>query len=88
MNYDDVTIKIPIYTPENGLKLEWEKDFFIKIQHEDGHIILSANEKGLRSLAKHFLCLANSKVPIHSHIHLDDSNSLEDGSVELIVEKI
>ena len=42
-----------------------------------------ANESGLRSLAKHLLCLADTEVPVHYHIHLDESNSLEDGSFRI-----
>ena len=88
MKNETITIQIPIYTPEDRLKLEWEKDFFIKIIQEDGTVMLQANQNGLGSLAKHFLCLADSRVPLHNHIHLDDSNSLEDGSSELIIEKV
>ena len=40
----------------------------------------------MRSLARIFADLAEE--PPGSHIHLDAYNSLEDGSAELIVEKI
>ncbi len=86
--HNTITLQIPIYAPENGLKLEWEKDFLIKITQSDGCILLSANANGLKSLAKHLLCLADAEVPMHHHIHLDESNSLEERSIELIIEKI
>jgi hypothetical protein len=41
----------------------------------------------LRSLANHLMALANEEST-SSHFHLDEYNSLEDHSVELIVEKI
>jgi len=49
--------------------------------------IIIANKEGLLSLANHLVNLAQDAIPKGSHIHFDDSNSLEDGSVELIIEK-
>ena len=39
------------------------------------------------SLARHLLVLAQEEAPSGCHIHLDEFNSLEDGSVELILDK-
>ena len=44
-------------------------------------------KSGLISLARHLLTLAQDSVPKHSHIHLDEYNSLEEGSAELINQK-
>jgi hypothetical protein len=41
----------------------------------------------LESLGNHFFTLAQSTVPAGEHLHLDDSNALEDGSCALIVER-
>ena len=69
------------------MELYWEDDFTIKVRIEkDGAVVLSANEDGLRSLASHLLVLAEEDPG--SHIHYDEGNSLEEGSAELIVEKI
>ena len=87
MNYTKMTLKIPMYTPEKGLRIEWEEKFSIKIAQENGCILLTANENGLISLAKLLLSIAEKNVPNHYHIHLDDTNSLEDGSLEIIIEK-
>ena len=87
MEYKTVIIKVPKYNPESRLKLEWEKGFSIKIKQENGTVILQANKNGLISLAKHLITLANSEVPANTHFHLDDSNSLEEGSSEFIIEK-
>ena len=69
------------------MELHWEDDFTIKVRIEqDGAVVLSANEAGLRSLASHLLALAEEEPG--SHIHYDEGNSLEEGSAELIAEKI
>jgi hypothetical protein len=64
----------------------WEEGFEISVRVEDeGIVVISANEEGLRSLANHLLMLADA--PGRDHFHLDEYNSLEEGSSELIVEK-
>lgn len=68
------------------MRIEWEPNFSIRIGVQGGEATLSANRAGLRSLARIFADLAEE--PPGSHIHLDAYNSLEDGSAELIVEKI
>ena len=87
MNYKDVVIRVPSYDPASGLRLEWERDYVIRVKQEDGLVILQANEAGLKSLAKHLITLANPEVPKYTHVHFDDSNSLEEGSCEFIIEK-
>ena len=79
-------IKIPQYKPRDGLQLEWEKNFSIKVINDDV-ITIKGNRAGLISLARHLLTLAQIEVPDGYHIHLDENNSLEDGSVDLILER-
>ncbi|MET8538035.1 hypothetical protein ABZV67_41565 [Streptomyces sp. NPDC005065] len=50
-------------------------------------IRVEANAAGLRTLAGHLLTLAQDGVPDGSHLHLEDSNGLEDGSVGLVLER-
>lgn len=50
-------------------------------------ISMEANREGLISLARHILLLAQDDVPNGSHFHLDEFNSLENGSLELIISK-
>lgn len=88
MEHKTIVVKFPKYLPEKGLRLEWEKGFSIIVKQENGVVILQANENGLMSLAKHLITLANPEVPVNIHIHFDDSNSLESGSSEFIIEKI
>ena len=68
------------------MKIEWVEDFKIKVIARNNEIILSANREGLLSLAKHLTALANG-VP-GDHIHYDEYNSLEEGSAEMIIEKM
>ena len=88
MEYTTIILKIPKYRPEDGLNLEWDPGFVINIKQENDAVILQANNAGLKSLAKHLISLSNEEIPANVHIHFDDSNSLEVGSRELIIEKI
>ena len=68
------------------MEFKWEDGFTIATRIEDGAIVVSANAAGLRSLANHLLTLAEDETK-GAHLHLDEFNSLEDHSVELIIEK-
>lgn len=81
-------IDIPEYNVNTGLRLCWSDGYSIKISTNDNEVIISANREGLLSLANHLSNLAQKDVPYGTHIHLDEYNSLEDGSLDLIVEKI
>lgn len=80
--------KLPQYSSTDGLKLDWVNGFEIKSNASDGNIIIKANKEGLLSLANHIENLSQSDVPVGTHVHLDSFNSLEDGSDEIIIEKI
>ena len=80
-------IKTLDYCAEKGLQLQWEKDFAISVNAPGNEVTIKANKSGLISLARHLLTLAQDSVPKHSHIHLDEYNSLEEGSAELIIQK-
>lgn len=82
-----IKLEIPEYSVENGLKIEWENGFIIKTNIEHGEINLIANKEGLISLAKQLLYLAQESVPFNHHTHLDEFNSLEEGSVEFVIQK-
>ena len=66
--------------------LNWEDGFEIRFEITDGEGVLSANREGMLSLANHLRMLADEEPG--SHLHLDEHNSLEDGSAELIVQKM
>ena len=69
------------------MKFKWENGFTIAVKIQNNTIVVSANEAGLRSLANHFWALAEDHTK-GAHFHLDEFNSLEDQSMELIVEKV
>ena len=66
--------------------VEWVDGFEIKTVIENDQIVISANKEGLLSLAKHLAALADG-VP-GDHIHYDEYNSFEEGSAEMIIERI
>lgn len=68
------------------MELNWTDGFEIKVRIKNGAAVISANREGLLSLADHLKNLAEG-LP-GNHIHLDAYNSLEEGSSELILEKI
>lgn len=67
------------------MEIKWEDGFEIRVKSDGKKIIISANRAGLISLAK-IINTLSEELP-GSHIHLDENNSLEDGSAELIIEK-
>ena len=68
------------------MDLKWLEGFMISVKNDDGNVTISANKEGLLSLADQLIALA--KEEIRSHIHYDMYNSLEDGSSEMIIERI
>lgn len=67
------------------MQFTWEDGFEISVRIEDGAVVISANREGLISLANHLTALASEEG--RGHFHLDEFNSLEKGSAELIVER-
>jgi hypothetical protein len=47
--------------------MKWENGFEIKCTAEGSAVVLSANQAGLVSLARHLLTLAQDGVPAHTH---------------------
>ena len=68
------------------MNVEWIDGFEIRVRIEGDAVVISANEEGLLSLAKQFTVLAE-ELP-GGHIHYDEYNSLEEGSAEMIIERI
>ena len=68
------------------MEIRWEDGFTVEVRQADGTVVLSANREGLLSLARHLSDLAESMPG--THLHYDAYNSLEEGSDELIIEKI
>ena len=68
------------------MELKWEEGFVISTRVEGGAVVLTANREGLLSLANHLRQMAEH--PVGEHLHLDQYNSLEEGSAELILERL
>lgn len=67
------------------MNINWIDGFEISVNHENDEVVISANREGLLSLAGQLTALAEGAPG--DHIHYDDNNSLEEGSVQLIIEK-
>lgn len=81
-------INVPKYDRNTGLRLCWSGSYSIMVSANNNEVVISANREGLVSLANHLLNLAQTDVPCGTHIHLDEYNSLEDGSQSIIIEKV
>ena len=69
------------------MEINWVNGFTIHVKIDEGDtVVISANKAGLLSLASQLTALANDDPG--GHIHYDEYNSLEDGSTEMIIEKI
>lgn len=68
------------------MRMKWEDGFSIAVKVENNAVTINANKQGLLSLANHLTALAQDNTP-GTHLHLDEHNSLEENSTELIIEK-
>lgn len=68
------------------MKIEWADGYRISVNADNKGVTISANREGLLSLARQLLELADGTLG--DHIHYDEYNSLEDGSAELIIERV
>ncbi|MCM1126197.1 MAG: hypothetical protein NC429_06955 [Lachnospiraceae bacterium] len=82
-----IEIEIEDYSKEEGIKLKWERGFSIKVEKEGDKVLILANKAGLISLANHLLTLSQDEILEGAHIHLDEYNSLEENSLDIIIEK-
>ncbi len=69
------------------MEMKWEDGFEIAVKIENNAVTITANKEGLLSLANHLTALAQDSAH-GAHFHLDEHNSLEENSTELIIEKI
>lgn len=65
----------------------WEEGARIEVHNLGGEIVIEANAAGLKTLAGHLLTLAQDGTPDGAHLHLEENNGLEDGSVGLVLER-
>ncbi|WP_425556385.1 Imm32 family immunity protein [Hymenobacter ginsengisoli] len=62
-----VTLELPHYSPETGIRTQWEEGFTIATSGTVDCFVLKANKAGLVSLATHLLTLAQEEVPAGCH---------------------
>ncbi|MFJ7292811.1 Imm32 family immunity protein [Streptomyces collinus] len=65
----------------------WEEGARIEVRNLGGEIVVEANAAGLKTLAGHLLTLAQDGTPDGTHLHLEEGNGLEAGSVGLVLER-
>ena len=68
------------------MKIEWINGFEIHVNIVNNEVVLSANRERLLSLAGQLTLLAEAEPG--SHIHYDENNSLEEGSSDMIIERM
>ncbi|MBQ7501523.1 hypothetical protein IJT93_02240 [bacterium] len=68
------------------MEFKWSESFAIEVKTDGKQVVISADREGLLSLANHLAALAEERPG--SHFHLDEYNSLEENSAELIIERI
>ena len=68
------------------MDVRWTDGFDITVKIVDGAAVISANKEGLLSLAAQLADLAEAEPGCH--IHYDEYNSLEEGSAEMIIERV
>ena len=68
------------------MEMKWKDGFKIAVEVNNNTVTISANKEGLLSLANLLTALAQDNTP-GAHFHLDEYNSLDENSTELIVEK-
>ena len=83
-----ISIDVPDYDTNTGLIDYWENNFSIRTAYTGDEFLLQANKEGLVSLAIQLLALAQDNVPAGVHFHYDSYGSLEDGSVNFVIDKI
>ncbi|TXS54785.1 hypothetical protein EAO69_43440 [Streptomyces sp. me109] len=65
----------------------WEEGARIEVRNLGGEIVIEANAAGLKTLAGHLLTLAQDGTPDGTHLHLEENNGLEQGSVGMVLER-
>ena len=83
----EITVSVPDYDETTGLPDVWEDDSLLKVFIDNGDIVITGNNAGLRSLAGHLLALSQERVPDGCHLHFSSSYGLVEASDQLILEK-
>ena len=66
--------------------MSWVEGFAISARLDGGVMTVSANRESLLSLASQLKALAEATPG--THLHFDEYNALEEGSMALVIERI
>ncbi|MFF3448288.1 hypothetical protein ACFYXJ_14280 [Streptomyces sp. NPDC002667] len=78
---------VSVVTDGTSRVFTWEEGARIEVRDLGGEIVIEANAAGLKTLAGHLLRLARDGTPDGAHLHLEECNGLEEGSVGLVLER-
>jgi hypothetical protein len=65
----------------------WQENFELEISLHHDQVVITGDAAGLRNLAAQLLALAQDYVYSGCHVHLDADNVLENGSVQVILQR-
>ncbi|AJE42518.1 Imm32 family immunity protein [Streptomyces nodosus] len=65
----------------------WEEDARIEVRNLGREIVVEANAAGLKTLAGPSPRARQDGTPDGAHLHLEEHNGLEEGSVSLVLER-
>lgn len=82
-----IEMEILEYVPAQGLQHTWDHNSYIHTEMQGSAFYIKMDRAGLMSLAELLLTLAQAKVPAGCHVHLDSFYGMEEGSIELIIER-
>ena len=68
------------------MNVRWVDGFEIAADVRGNEVTISANREGMLSLANILCDLAHADPG--AHVHLDECNALEEGSAELVIERV
>ncbi|MFI1924729.1 hypothetical protein [Streptomyces sp. NPDC020377] len=82
-----ITTHVSAVTDGTTRVFTWEEGARIEVRNLGSEIVIEANAAGLKTLASHLLTLAQNGTPDGAHLHLEENNGLEEGSVGLVLER-
>ena len=80
-------VEVDIEPYDDGISINYVDGYEITCREDSDAVLIKANTEGLQQLASICLTLAQSNSPSGTHIHLDEFNFFEDGSLEVIIAK-
>ena len=81
----EIILSVEEYSPVRGVQTGWETGHKISVSIEGTEVVIVVNPEALRTLAVHFLTLAQDGVPTGNHLRYEPGAGLEDGSTSLVI---